>query len=160
MNMKTRFLILLLVGFFANLWTAQTLVKPADIKISAITSYLKGKGYTILEETPQYIEVKTKNNTYIFLDLDVKKQAIYYSSHILVNTSASKDKIRDYTEKVNSMIPIVKAIHVEEKKKVMFEYAFWTMHGFTYESFEDSLSEFSLFVGDALNLDKERQILQ
>ena len=160
MNMKTKFLILLLVGFFANLWTAQTLVKPADIKISAIASYLKGKGYTILEEAPQYIEVKTKNNTYVFLDIDVQKQAIYYSTNILVNTSASKDKIRDYLEKANDVVPIVKTIYVEEKKKVMFEYAFWIKHGFTYESFEDSLSEFSLYVGDALKLDKERQILQ
>jgi hypothetical protein len=158
--MKTRFLILLMVGFFANLWTAQTLVKPADFKLSAIASYLKGKGYTILEESPEYIEVKTKNNTDVFLDLDVKKQVIYYSTNILVNTSASKEKIRIYLEKINDVMPIFKAVYVEEKKKVMFEYSFWIKHGFTYESFEDSVSEFGLYIGKALDLDKEQQILQ
>lgn len=158
--MKTRFLILLLVVFFTNLLTAQTLVKPADFKFSDIASYLKGKGYTILEETPEYIELKTKNNADVFLDIDAKKQAIYYSTNILTTTTASRDKIQSYVEKANNDIPILKAVYVEEKKKVMFEYCFWIKYGFTYETFEHSLSEFALYVGDALGLDKEQQILQ
>lgn len=158
--MKTNFLTLLLVGFFANFWTAQTLVKPADFKLSGITSYLKGKGYTILEETPEYIEVKTKNNADVFLDVDVNKQVIYYSSNILVNTSASKDKIREYIEMVNDKMPMFSVVYVPEKQKAMFQYSFWIKYGFTYESFEDSLSEFGLYVGDALDLDKEQKILQ
>lgn len=158
--MKTRFLILLLVGFFANLWTAQTLVKPADTSLSAISSYLKGKGYTILEKTNEYIELTTKNNYDVFLDIDPKKQAIYYSTNILTNTSASKEQIRNYIEKINDAVPILKAVYVEEKKKVMFEYCFWIKYGFTYETFEDSLSIFSLYIGDAVNFDKEQKILQ
>lgn len=158
--MKTKFLILLMVGFFANLWTAQTLVKPADFKLSGITSYLKGKGYTIVEETPDYIEVTTKNNADVFLDVDVKKQVIYYSSNILVNTSASKDQIREYVEMVNDKMPMFNVVYVPEKDKVMFQYSFWIKHGFTYESLEDSVAEFGLYIGDALNLDKEQKILQ
>lgn len=160
MNMKTRFLILLMIGFFAHLWNAQTLVKPADFKLSGVASYLKSKGYTIVEETPEYIEVKTKNNADVFLDVDVKKQVIYYSTNILVNTSASKDKIREYIEMVNDRIPLFSVVYVEEKQKAMFQYSFWIKYGFTYESLEDSLSEFGLYVGDALDLDKEQKILQ
>lgn len=157
--MKTRFLILLLVVFFANLWTAQTLVKPAEFKFSDIASYLKGKGYTVLEETTEYIELKTKNNVDVFLDIDAKKQAIYYSTNILTNTSASRDKIQNYVEKANE-IPVIKVVHIEDKQKVMFEYCFWIKYGFTLETFEHALSEFALYVGDALGLDKEQQILQ
>ncbi|GAB0155881.1 hypothetical protein CHRYSEOSP005_11430 [Chryseobacterium sp. Alg-005] len=158
--MKTKFLILLMIGFFANLWTAQTLVKPADFKLSGVTSYLKGKGYTIVEENPEYLEVTTKNNADVFLDVDAKNQVIYYSSNILVNTSASKDKIREYIEMVNNKMPMFNVVYVEEKQKAMFQYTFWIKYGFTYESLEDSLSEFGLYVGDALDLDKEQKILQ
>ncbi|MEY8758156.1 hypothetical protein [Chryseobacterium tongliaoense] len=47
--MKTKLLTTLLICFLVNLFTAQTLVKPADINISAIATHLKGKGYEILE---------------------------------------------------------------------------------------------------------------
>lgn len=157
--MKARFLVLLLVGFFTNLWTAQTLVKPADFKLSGVTSHLKGKGYIISDEAPEYIEVKTKNNVDVFLDVDHKKQKIYYSTNILVNTSATRDQIINFIQKVND-IPMLKAVYVEEKKKIMFEYTFWIKYGFTYESLEDSLSEFGVYVGDAFNLDKEQKIMQ
>lgn len=56
--MKTKLLSLLLFCFFANFISAQTLIKTADFTMEKAATILKGKGYTIIEQTDSFIKIK------------------------------------------------------------------------------------------------------
>ncbi|WP_370896766.1 hypothetical protein [Chryseobacterium gossypii] len=153
--MKTKLLTTLLICFFVNLFTAQTLVKPADIKMSSIAEFLKGKGYTILEQKDTFIKIENKNKAVLFMDIDEGKKYINLNENILVKKDAAKEKIDHLLLDINNLA-MIKADYLPSQNSVGFQYFFWITNGFTYETLEDAIIEFFLYQGDAYGLDKDK----
>jgi len=153
--MKTKLFTTLLICFFVNLFTAQTLVKPADIKMSSIAEFLKGKGYTILEQKDTFIKIENKNKAVLFMDIDEGKKYINLNVNILVKKDANREKIDHLLLDINNLA-MIKADYLPSQNSVGFQYFFWITNGFTYETLEDAIIEFFLYQGDAYGLDKDK----
>lgn len=153
--MKTRLFTVLLICFFVNFLSAQTLVKPAEIKMSLIADYLKGRGYTISEQKDTYIKIENKEKAILFMDLDTAKKYINMNVNILVKKDADKTQINNLLFDINNL-PMVKADYLPNQNSISFQYFFWITNGFTLETLEDAVAEFFLYQGDAYNLDKEK----
>ena len=74
--MKTKFLTFLLICFFANLITAQKVIKPADLKVATLANFLKTKGYTILEQDETYVKIVDSYKNHLYLDIDPSNKFI------------------------------------------------------------------------------------
>ncbi|SDQ45703.1 hypothetical protein SAMN05421664_1673 [Chryseobacterium soldanellicola] len=155
--MKTKLLTSLLICFFATLFTAQTLVKPADYKLSSTAVLLKGKGYDILEQTETYIKLTNKSKGILYLDLDASKKYILLNVNISLKDGVTRDKIDNLLEEINKL-GMIKAEYIENQNSIGFRYYFWITGGFTNETLEDAVAEFYLYQGDAYALDKENMI--
>ncbi|MDH6251538.1 hypothetical protein M2347_001265 [Chryseobacterium sp. H1D6B] len=155
--MKAKLLTTLLICFFANLLTAQTLVKPADFSFSAAAEVLKSKGYTILEKEETYIKIADKSKATLFIDIDKDKKYLLFNINILLNKNAAKDKIDTLITEINHL-GMIKSAHLADKNAISFQYYFWITGGFTNETLEDAVMEFFLYQGDAYGLDKDKVI--
>jgi hypothetical protein len=154
--MKTKLITTLLICFFVNLFTAQTLVKPADIKMSSIADFLKKKGYTILDQKDTYLKIQDKEKVVLYLDIDEQgKKYIDMNVNILLKKDISKDKIKALLAQINDLA-MIKADYMEDQNSIKFQYFFWITNGFTYETLEDAITEFFLYQGDSYQLDKEK----
>ncbi|MDQ1098276.1 MULTISPECIES: hypothetical protein [Chryseobacterium] len=153
--MKTRLFTVLLICFFANFLSAQTLVKPAEIKTSLIADYLRGKGYTIVEQQETYVKIANKEKAVLFMDIDSQKKYINMNVNVLLKEGADKDKIDNLLLGINSLA-MVKAGYLPNQNSISFQYFFWITNGFTLETLEDAVAEFFLYQGDAYSLDKEK----
>jgi hypothetical protein len=155
--MKAKLLTTLLICLFANLLTAQTLVKPADFSFSALAEVLKSKGYTILEKEETYIKIADKSKATLFIDIDKDKKYLLFNVNILLNKNAAKDKIDKLITEINHL-GMIKSSYLADKNAISFQYYFWITGGFTNETLEDAVMEFFLYQGDAYGLDKEEVI--
>jgi len=155
--MKIKLLTTLLICLFANLFTAQTLVKPADFKMSTTATLLKSKGYDILEQTETYLKLANKNKSVLFVDVDAAKKYLLFNVNISLNEEASKDKIDNLLAEINKL-GMVKAEYIDAQHSIGFRYYFWITGGFTNETLEDAVTEFYLYQGDAYGLDKDKII--
>jgi hypothetical protein len=153
--MRAKLLTVLLIAFFVSSFTAQTLVKPADFKISAVGNFLKGKGYEILEQDEAYIKIANKDKATLFLDVDTGKKFINLNVNILIKKGISKDKIDHLINAINQLA-MIKAEYMESQNSINFKYYFWMTNGFTNETLEDAVMEFFLYQGDAYGLDKDK----
>jgi hypothetical protein len=153
--MRAKLLTVLLIAFFVSSFTAQTLVKPADFKISAVGNFLKSKGYEILEQDEAYIKIANKDKATLFLDVDTGKKFINLNVNILIKKGISKDKIDHLINAVNQLA-MIKAEYMESQNSINFKYYFWMTNGFTNETLEDAVMEFFLYQGDAYGLDKDK----
>ncbi|EJL73786.1 hypothetical protein [Chryseobacterium populi] len=153
--MKTKLVTTLLICFLVNLFTAQTLVKPADISISAIATHLKSKGYEILEQKETFIKIGNKDKATLFMDIDTGKKYLNMNVNILLNKGVSKEKIDHLLNEINGLA-MIKADYLANQNAIGFQYYFWIANGFTYETLEDAILEFFLYQGDSYALDKEK----
>lgn len=153
--MKAKLLTVLLIAFFVSSFTAQTLVKPADFKISAVGNFLKSKGYEILEQDEAYIKIANKDKATLFLDVDTGKKFINLNVNILIKKGISRDKIDLLINAINQLA-MIKAEYMESQNSINFKYYFWMTNGFTNETLEDAVMEFFLYQGDAYGLDKDK----
>ena len=153
--MKTKLLTLLLICFFANFITAQTLIKTADFTMEKAATILKNKGYTIVEQTATYVKIKNKENSVLYIDIDDNKKYLYFNTNILLKKTASDEKINALLLEINDL-NMIKAKYSVKQKSVLFQYFFWITDSFTAESFEDAVLEFFLYQGDSYGLDKEK----
>lgn len=153
--MKTKLLTVLLMCFFINWATAQTLIKPADFKIEAVGTFLKSKGYEVLEQEAAYIKIANKDKATLFMDVDSGKKFIDLNVNILIKKGVSKDKIDKLVNEINKLA-MIKAEYMESQNSINFKYYFWITNGFTNETLEDAVMEFFLYQGDAYGLDKEK----
>jgi hypothetical protein len=153
--MRAKLLTVLLIAFFVSSFTAQTLVKPADFKISAVGNFLKSKGYEILEQDEAYIKIANKDKATLFLDVDTGKKFINLNVNILIKKGISKDKIDHLINAINQLA-MIKAEYMESQNSINFKYYFWMTNGFTNETLEDAVMEFFLYQGDAYGLDKDK----
>ncbi|WP_261510453.1 hypothetical protein [Chryseobacterium paludis] len=153
--MRTKLLTVLLISFFTGLFTAQTLVKPADFKISSLGTFLKSKGYEVLEQDETYIKIANKDKATLFLDVDAGKKFINLNVNILITKGVAKDKINALINEINQLA-MIKAEYIESQNSINFKYYFWITNGFTNETLEDAVLEFFLYQGDAYGIDKEK----
>lgn len=153
--MRAKILTVLLISFLANFFTAQTLVKPADFKISAVGTFLKSKGYEILEQEETYIKIANKDKATLFMDVDAGKKFINLNVNILIKKEVSEDKIDNLIRAINQLA-MIKAEYIAAQNSINFKYYFWMTNGFTNETLEDAVMEFFLYQGDAYGLDKEK----
>lgn len=153
--MRAKLLTVLLIAFFVSSFTAQTLVKLADFKISAVGNFLKSKGYEILEQDEAYIKIANKDKATLFLDVDTGKKFINLNVNILIKKGISKDKIDHLINAINQLA-MIKAEYMESQNSINFKYYFWMTNGFTNETLEDAVMEFFLYQGDAYGLDKDK----
>lgn len=154
--MKTKLLTILTICLFASFLSAQTLVKPEDFKLTALRTYLKEKGYSIMEETADYIEFQAPNKTYFYIDGATTRNFLLLNSHLDIKDKTSQDKIKKLVDEIN-LEPIVKANYIEEKNKIIIEYYFFISHGFTYETLDRAIGVFCYNVDHIMtSLDKEK----
>ena len=153
--MKTKLTIVLMICFFANFMTAQTMVKTAVFTMAKAATILKNKGYTIVEQTDAYVKIKNKENSVLFIDIDDHKKYLYLNTNILLEKSASKEKIDSLIAEINDL-NMIKVKYSEKQNSVLFQYFYWITDSFTEESFADAVLEFFLFYGDSYGLDKEK----
>lgn len=153
--MKTKLMTLLLICFFANFITAQTLIKTADFTMEKAATILKNKGYTIVEQTETFLKIKNKENSVLFIDIDDNRKYLYFNTNILLKKTASDEKIQALLLQINDL-NMIKAKFSEKQKSVLFQYFYWIDNSFTEESFVDAVLEFYLYQGDSYGLDKEK----
>ncbi|MCU7614575.1 hypothetical protein N0B16_09025 [Chryseobacterium sp. GMJ5] len=147
--------IIILLCIFTCSFNAQTLVKPADFKVSGLATHLKNKGYEILEQTETFIKIANTDKATLFIDIDAGKKYLNMNVNILLNKGISRDKIDHLINEINTL-EMIKADYLPEQNAVGFQYYFWMTHGFTYETLDDAILEFFLYQGDAYELDKEK----
>lgn len=152
--MKTKFLTFLLICFFANLITAQKVIKPADLKVANIANFLKTKGYTILEQDETYVKIVDSDNNHLYLDIDPSNKFIAMSIKISLKENVKKTKVDALIAQINDL-DMISAKHMDDNS-VYFKYDFWMTHGFTLETLEDAIMEFFLYQGDSYALDEEK----
>ena len=155
--MKTKLLTAFLICLFANLFTAQTLVKPAEFKLSSTAALLKTKGYDVLEQTETYLKLANKSKSILFMDVDTAKKYILFNVNISLIEEAGVDKIENLLAEINKL-GMVKAEYIDAQNSIGFRYYFWMAGGFTNETLEDAVAEFYLYQGDAYGLDKDQII--
>lgn len=153
--MKTKLMTVLLICFFANFMTAQTLIKTADFTMEKAATILKNKGYTIVEQTETFLKIKNKENSVLYIDIDDNKKYLYFNTNILLKNTATNEKVNALLLEINDL-NMIKAKFSEKQKSVLFQYFFWITDSFTAESFEDAVLEFYLYQGDSYGLDKEK----
>ena len=153
--MKTKLLSVFFICIFLNVFTAQTLIKTADFNMDQAAKILKNKGYTIVEKTDNFIKIKNKEESVLFIDLDEKKKYLYFNTNILLKKSASIEKIEALMLEINDL-NMIKVKFSEKQKSVIFQYFYWITDSFTEESFVDAVLEFYLYQGDSYGLDKEK----
>ena len=152
--MKTKFLTFLLICFFANLITAQKVIKPADLKAENIANFLKTKGYTILEQDETYVKIVDSDKNHLYLDIDPSNKFIAMSIKISLKENVKKTKVDALVAQINDL-SMISAKHMDDNS-VYFKYDFWMTHGFTLETLEDAIMEFFLYQGDSYALDEEK----
>ena len=152
--MKTKFLTFLLICFFANLITAQKVIKPEDLKVVNIANFLKTKGYTILEQDETYVKIVDSDNNHLYLDIDPSNKFIAMSIKISLKENVKKAKVDALVAQINDL-SMISAKHMDDNS-VYFKYDFWMTHGFTLETLEDAIMEFFLYQGDSYALDEEK----
>lgn len=152
--MKNKFLAFLMICFFANMITAQKVIKPADLKVATITNFLKTKGYTILEQDETYVKIIDSNNNNLYLDIDPSNKFIALSIKISLKENVKKAKVDALVAQINDL-SMLSAKHMDDNS-VYFKYDFWMTHGFTLETLEDAIMEFFLYQGDSYALDEEK----
>lgn len=152
--MKTKFLTFLLICFFANLITAQKVIKPEDLKVVNIANFLKTKGYTILEQDETYVKIVDSDNNHLYLDIDPSNKFIAMSIKISLKENVKKTKVDALIAQINDL-DMISAKHMDDNS-VYFKYDFWMTHGFTLETLEDAIMEFFLYQGDSYALDEEK----
>lgn len=153
--MKTKFLTLLMICFFANIITAQKVIKPADLKVATLASFLKTKGYNILEQKETYLKISDSGNNNVFIDIDPGNKFLHLNVKILLVDKAKRSQIDTLLNKINEL-DMISARYIESDNSVFFQYFFWTTNGFTYETLEDAVMEFILYQGDSYGLDEEK----
>ena len=153
--MKTKLLSLLLFCFFANFIAAQTLIKTADFTMEKAATILKGKGYTIVEQTDSFVKIKNKENSALFIDIADDKKYLYFNTNIRLKTDANPEKITLLMNEINDL-NMIKAKFDKNNKSVLFQYFYWITNSFTEESFLDAVVEFYLYQGDSYGLDKDK----
>ena len=152
--MKTKFLTFLLICFFANLITAQKVIKPADLKAENIANFLKTKGYAILEQDETYVKIVDSDKNHLYLDIDPSNKFIAMSIKISLKENVKKAKVDALIAQINDL-SMISAKHMDDNS-VYFKYDFWMTHGFTLETLEDAIMEFFLYQGDSYALDEEK----
>lgn len=152
--MKTKFLTFLLICFFANLITAQKVIKPADLKVATLANFLKTKGYTILEQDETYVKIVDSDKNHLYLDIDPSNKFIAMSIKISLKENVKKAKVDALVAQINDL-SMISAKHMDDNS-VYFKYDFWMTHGFTLETLEDAIMEFFLYQGDSYALDEEK----
>lgn len=152
--MKNKFLAFLMICFFANMITAQKVIKPADLKVATIINFLKTKGYTILEQDETYVKIIDSNNNNLYLDIDPSNKFIALSIKISLKENVKKAKVDALVAQINDL-SMLSAKHMDDNS-VYFKYDFWMTHGFTLETLEDAIMEFFLYQGDSYALDEEK----
>ena len=101
--MKTKLTTAFLICFFANLFIAQTLVKPADIKMPSIATFLKSKGYDIVEQTDTFVKLTNSHKSLLYMDLDTDKKYILFNVNISIVTGTSRAKIDSLINQINNI---------------------------------------------------------
>jgi hypothetical protein len=155
--MKTKLITAFLICFFTNLFIAQTLVKPADIKMPSIATFLKSKGYDIAEQTDTFIKLTNSHKSLLYMDLDTDKKYILFNVNISIVTGTSRAKIDSLINQINN-IGMIRVGYQESQNSLAFRYYFWVHGGYTNETLEDAVAEFFLYQGDAYGLDKDKII--
>ena len=152
--MKTKILAFLMICFFANLITAQKVIKPADLKVATLANFLKTKGYTILEQDETYVKIVDSYKNHLYLDIDPSNKFIAMSIKISLKENVKKTKVDALIAQINDL-DMISAKHMDDSS-VYFKYDFWMTHGFTLETLEDAIMEFFLYQGDSYALDEEK----
>ena len=152
--MKTKILAFLMICFFANLITAQKVIKPADLKVATLANFLKTKGYTILEQDETYVKIVDSDKNHLYLDIDPSNKFIAMSIKISLKENVKKTKVDALIAQINDL-DMISAKHMDDNS-VYFNYDFWMTHGFTLETLEDAIMEFFLYQGDSYALDEEK----
>jgi hypothetical protein len=155
--MKTKLITTFLICFFANLFIAQTVVKPADIKMPSVAAFLKSKGYDIAEQTDTFVKLTNSNKSLLYMDLDTDKRYILFNVNISIITGTSKAKIDSLINEINNL-GMIRVSYLESQNSLAFRYYFWVTGGYTNETLEDAVAEFYLYQGDAYGLDKDKII--
>ena len=153
--MKTKLMTVLLICFFANFMTAQTMIKTADFNMEKAATILKNKGYTIEEKTDTFVKIKNKEKSTLFIDIDDAKKYLYFNTNIRLKKDANPEKITLLMNEINDL-NMIKAKFDEKNKSVLFQYFYWITDSFTEESFADAVLEFYLYQGDSYGLDKDK----
>ncbi|MDQ0592158.1 hypothetical protein QFZ37_000527 [Chryseobacterium ginsenosidimutans] len=153
--MKTKLITAFLICFFANIFIAQTLVRPSEFKLSSTAAFLKTKGFDILEQTDTFIKIGNKEKATLYIDLASEKKFLLLNMNILLRKDITKEEIDSLINEINSL-DMIKANYLANQHAISFKYYFWMVNGFTYESLEDAVNEFFLYQGDAYALDKEK----
>ena len=153
--MKTKLFTVFLVCFFANLYTSQTIIQTADLKITKIATILKDKGYDIVEQSETYLKIKNNEGSMVFIDLDPAKKYLYFNIKVLLKKDTPKAKIDQLVHDINDL-NMIKVKYIAEDNSIFFQYFYWITNSFTLESFEDAIVEFFLYQGDTFNIDKEK----
>ena len=153
--MKTKLMTVLLICFFANFMTAQTMIKTADFNMDKAATILKNKGYTIEEKTDTFVKIKNKEKSTLFIDIDDAKKYLYFNTNIRLKKDANPEKITLLMNEINDL-NMIKAKFDEKNKSVLFQYFYWITDSFTEESFADAVLEFYLYQGDSYGLDKDK----
>lgn len=152
-------LLVVFIMFFGTKLGAQTFVKPDKIGTDEISVFLKSKDYEVLEITKDYLKIQKKGSTRnIYLDFKEDKRYLMFNIAYKVVENADKAKLDAYLKKVNKM-NVIKVVYFEKGNDIQIEHYFWTKHGFSYESLQDAVDEFILYVGDCINDDTDN-ILQ
>ncbi|GAA4164018.1 hypothetical protein GCM10022217_33900 [Chryseobacterium ginsenosidimutans] len=155
--MKTKLITAFLICFFANLFIAQTVVKPADIKMPSVAAFLKSKGYDIAEQTDTFVKLTNSHKSLLYMDLDTDKRYILFNVNISIITGTSKAKIDSLINEINNLA-MIRVSYLESQNSLAFRYYFWVTGGYTNETLEDAVAEFFLYQGDAYGLDKDKII--
>ncbi|AZI66950.1 hypothetical protein EIB71_04350 [Kaistella daneshvariae] len=151
--MKTKFTILILFCLFANFFHAQTTVLQSGTTLAALEDYYKKAGYTILDKGDGYLELKQGQKDSFFLDSS--SYFLVFSTNPLLKENISQSKIDALLGRINDG-PVVKAIHVPEKRKLLVEYYFPVSKGYTLETLLDVSSFFQSFAFGVYDKDQEK----
>ena len=153
--MKTKFLAFLMICFFANITMAQKVIKPADLKVANLATFLKSKGYNILEQEETFLKISDTGNNNLFIDVDPGNKYLHLNVKILLKAKTKRDKIDKLMTDINGL-DMISARYIESDNSVFFQYFFWMTNGFTYETLEDAVMEFLLYQGDSYALDEDK----
>lgn len=155
---KTLLLVVFMM-FFGTKLGAQTFVKPDQIGTDGISVFLKSKNYEVLEITKDFLKIQKKGSTRnIYLDFKEDKRYLMFNIAYKVVENVDKAKLDAYLKKVNAM-NVIKVVYFEKGNDIQIEHYFWTKQGFSYESLQDAIDEFLLYVGDCIDDDTDK-ILQ
>ena len=152
--MKTKFLTFLMICFFANIISAQKVIKPADFKAANLATILKNNGYTVLEQEETFVKIADKDAT-LFIDMDPNNKFLHLNVKILLKKSATRNQIDQLLNQINGL-DMISARYVGDDNSIYFQYYFWTANGFTAETLEDAVMEFFLYQGDSYDLDTDK----